>query len=268
MEDLKIKTTYFANNKNIIIIQLSGYIDQSNSHQIEKIIYSVLQSGKKLIIFDLHDLIYMSSAGWGIFVGEIKSVREKGGDIKISGMSPEIYEVYQMLEFYHIIEDYPSIEEAVDSIQEKMNFDYDPTKQSADQNPREDIINDLLLKSGVETSVIAEGEDKIIQIDPAKRERDRGNVTKDENNEASALRDMEFSLTRPEKEIDLRKLPLAEKIKRIVANYPTLTFWQIRKMLMHEKFGEKKMTIYRLYLQLKQLNLDNRYKRFRFYRSV
>ena len=88
------------------MVELDGHIDQSNSHQLQKMFDNILQSGCSKVIVDFNRLFYMSSSGWGVFVGEIKRFRDLEGDIKLTNMNPEIYDVYQMLEFYHIFDDY------------------------------------------------------------------------------------------------------------------------------------------------------------------
>jgi len=56
---------------------------------------------------------YISSAGWGIFIGEIKRIRSHGGDLKLSGMVGDVHEVFQLLEFHSILESYPTTQEAI-----------------------------------------------------------------------------------------------------------------------------------------------------------
>ena len=38
MEALKIKTNFYTNNNEIIIVELGGYVDQTNSAEVEKVI--------------------------------------------------------------------------------------------------------------------------------------------------------------------------------------------------------------------------------------
>ena len=73
---------------------------------------------------------------------------------------------------------------------------------------------------------------------------------------------------KPERIIDITSLPLNEKVKRVVASYPLLSVFKIRRMLAHEKFGYTKVGRFKLYRILRSLNLDNKAKRYRFYRSV
>ena len=268
MDSLKIRTNYYTDNNNIVIIELGGYIDQTNSGQVEKIISDILKSGKRQLIFDLSELIYMSSAGWGIFVGEIKSVREEGGDIKIAAMSPEVYEVFQMLEFFHIIQDYATVDEAIASypavISSPMNVNGDGGENGTD----DDSINELLKQSGVDTSVLADNDDDIVIEGTTTKPRPAPAKIRQKEKTARPEIKNQVTILEPPREIDISKLPLNEKIKKVVSNYPLLSLLQIRKMLRHDKFGSTKIGILKLYRTLKFLNLDNKTKRYRFYRST
>ena len=61
---------------------------------------------------------YISSAGWGIFISEIKEIRENGGDLKLAAMIGDVYEVFELLEFQTILESFDTVEEAVKSFGE------------------------------------------------------------------------------------------------------------------------------------------------------
>jgi hypothetical protein len=58
---------------------------------------------------------YISSAGWGIFISEIKEIRENGGDLKLAAMTGDVFEVFELLEFQTILESFDSVEDAVNS---------------------------------------------------------------------------------------------------------------------------------------------------------
>ena len=65
----------------ISIIKVGGYIDTTTSAELEHSLDSLLKSGSHNIIIELGNVDYISSAGWGIFISEIKGIREKGGDL-------------------------------------------------------------------------------------------------------------------------------------------------------------------------------------------
>lgn len=83
------------------------------AEQLDKAIMSLLKRKQYNIIVDLQDVEYISSSGWGVFLGNIKEIREKGGDLKLTRMNPDVFEVYKVLEFFWFIKSYASIEDAV-----------------------------------------------------------------------------------------------------------------------------------------------------------
>ena len=46
MEGVKIKTNFYTKNKEIVIVELGGYIDQTNSRQVEKVINDIVKTEK------------------------------------------------------------------------------------------------------------------------------------------------------------------------------------------------------------------------------
>ncbi|MCK5075708.1 MAG: STAS domain-containing protein, partial [Calditrichia bacterium] len=113
-ENISVVTKFADPDGRVMIVNLKGYVDQGNSDKLQKVLDDIATSGCYHVVFDFTELYYISSAGWGIFVGEIRRFRENGGDIKITRMSPEVSQVFQMLEFFHIIEEYPTMDEALE----------------------------------------------------------------------------------------------------------------------------------------------------------
>ncbi len=46
-------------------------------------------------------------------MNEIREIRKKGGDPKLANMIPEVYEVFELFEFHHILRAHDTIEEAI-----------------------------------------------------------------------------------------------------------------------------------------------------------
>ncbi|MGD8414847.1 MAG: STAS domain-containing protein, partial [Candidatus Latescibacterota bacterium] len=97
----------------IAVLKVSGYLDTTTASELESALYGLLDKNNYRIVIDLGGVNYISSAGWGIFIGEIKEIRHKGGDIKLAGMSGDVYEVFQLLEFNSILEAYDTANEAI-----------------------------------------------------------------------------------------------------------------------------------------------------------
>ncbi len=113
MEGLHVATSNHQAIKDITIIKLGGYLDQSTATENERVIDSLLSSRCYRIIVDLDEAEYISSAAWGIFISKIKELRDHGGDLKLARMKPDVFEVYQILEFFWILKSYDSINAAV-----------------------------------------------------------------------------------------------------------------------------------------------------------
>ena len=117
MEGIQVSTEIAGSRNHISIIKVGGYIDTTTSSELERSLDSLLKQGRFFIIVDLGNVDYISSAGWGIFISEIKSIRENGGDLKLVRMVPDVYEIFELLEFHHILDVYDTIDEAVNKFE-------------------------------------------------------------------------------------------------------------------------------------------------------
>ena len=113
MEGIQLSVEKTGATNSIAVIKIGGYIDTTTSSELEHALNSLLKSGSLNIIIDLGNVDYVSSAGWGIFISEIKGIREKGGDLKLVRMIPEVYEVFELLEFHFILKAFNSLDEAI-----------------------------------------------------------------------------------------------------------------------------------------------------------
>lgn len=103
------------NSAGVSVLKVSGYLDTTTAGELENALYGLLDRNAYRIVVDLSGVNYISSAGWGIFIGEIKRIRNHGGDLKLAGMVGDVYEVFQLLEFHSILESYPTSQEAVNA---------------------------------------------------------------------------------------------------------------------------------------------------------
>jgi anti-sigma B factor antagonist len=102
-----------SNSSDVSILSVSGYLDTTTASELESALLGLIRKGMHRVVVDLSGVNYISSAGWGIFIGEIKDIRNRGGDLKLAGMIGEVREVYQLLEFHSILEDFETTDEAV-----------------------------------------------------------------------------------------------------------------------------------------------------------
>jgi len=118
MNDINISFSKSDENPEVSVISVKGYVDTTTSADLEESLKRLLGKGRYDIVIDLGDVNYISSAGWGIFISEIKEIRENGGDLKLASMIGDVYEVFELLEFQTILESFDTVEEAVISFGE------------------------------------------------------------------------------------------------------------------------------------------------------
>lgn len=227
MEGIQVSVEKAGLKQNIAVIKVGGYIDTTTSAELEHSLNSILKSNCYNIIIDLGNVDYISSAGWGIFISEIKGIREKGGDLKLVKMIPDVYEVFELLEFHYILKAFNTLEEAID------DFDHGT---SSDISLQPSITSDDEKQKKV--TVVSKAETKVIQAGP--------------NSEVShepALNTIE------------------DKIRQIVIENPDIGMIQIMKSLNSPRFGNIKLGWFAMRKYLKRLNLDSKKKRIEFFKQ-
>jgi len=104
---------------NVHVLELKGYLDAHTAPKLEEAFQNLLQSERYKIVVNCKDLSYISSAGLGVFMAFIEDVRKKQGDIKLTNMSPKVYNVFDLLGFPLIYEIFNNESDAVKKFFEK-----------------------------------------------------------------------------------------------------------------------------------------------------
>ncbi|MEJ2628474.1 MAG: STAS domain-containing protein [bacterium] len=233
MHGIDISVNNIGTRLDVTLLSITGYIDTSSCQELENVISDLINKNNIQVIADIGGVTYVSSAGWGAFMGKLKDIRDQGGDIKIVQMSQEVFEVFEMLEFDKILRHYDSIEEALNDFEIIRGIDITnagvaigdkkETNPLIDYNPR------------VENLFEGEG----VRIDSLASEYQQKNSL----------------------------LPLNEKIKRIILENPKCSISKICKRIHSEEYGREKISRFRMRSLLKKMSLETKEKRFRFYRS-
>ena len=105
MTDFKIAQ---RQQDSVNVIELKGYLDAHTAPRLEEALQGLMDSRRFNIIVNCRDLSYISSAGLGVFMAFIEDVRKNMGDIKLTNMSPKVFNVFDLLGFpllYEILGD-------------------------------------------------------------------------------------------------------------------------------------------------------------------
>jgi len=112
MSDIKISLDSSGPAGKVSVVRVDGVIDTITAPELEKVMNSLLEQKRYYIVVDLGGVDYISSAGWGIFISNIREIRQNSGDIKLARMIPNVYEIFELLEFDSILRAFDSVEKA------------------------------------------------------------------------------------------------------------------------------------------------------------
>jgi anti-sigma B factor antagonist len=231
MEGIQVSAEVAGSRNHISIIKVGGYIDTTTSSELERALDSLLKQGRFFIIVDLGNVDYISSAGWGIFISEIKSIRENGGDLKLVRMVPDVYEIFELLEFHHILDVYDSIDEAINKFE---------VLESSGQSVAKEV-----------TFPKPEPAPEPVPVQPYQAAE-----VQHVNEPAPMAED--------KTEIMPAELSLSDKIKLIIRKNPEYGAFQIKKELNSVNYGFMKIGWFAVKGELKKQGLNSKSKRYAF----
>ena len=90
---------YQRQHQSVEILELNGELDAHTAPVLEQHITKLIESEKYQIVVNFSALEYISSAGLGVFMAYIEDLRERGGDIKLTNMKENVYNVFDLLGF-------------------------------------------------------------------------------------------------------------------------------------------------------------------------
>lgn len=105
------------------IIYLKGFLDAHTAPQLEFAFTNLIDKNRYNIVVNFKDLVYISSAGLGVFMAYIEKVRENNGDIKLVEMSEKVFNIFDLLGFPLLYEIYKSEDEAISKYNEAKKVD-------------------------------------------------------------------------------------------------------------------------------------------------
>jgi len=235
MEGIQVSAEVAGSRNQISIIKVGGYIDTTTSSELERALDSLLKQGRFYIIVDLGNVDYISSAGWGIFISEIKSIRENGGDLKLVRMVPDVYEIFELLEFHHILDVYDSIDESINKFEVLESSGQSVAKEVSFPKPE------------------AEPATAPVQAEPQVAAQP-----------AEAVQTLEGMSAPAEDvtEVMPAELSLTDKVKLIIKKNPEYGAFQIKKELNSVNYGFMKIGWFAVKGELKNLGLTSKSKRY------
>ena len=97
----------------VSVIDVKGYLDAHTAPQLETVFNKLITEKQFQVVVNFNDLKYISSAGLGVFMAYVETMRENKGDIKFTNMKESVYNIFDLLGFPILYEFYKEENEAV-----------------------------------------------------------------------------------------------------------------------------------------------------------
>ncbi|RJP71857.1 MAG: anti-sigma factor antagonist [Ignavibacteriales bacterium] len=97
----------------VSVIDLQGYLDAHTAPELENVFTRLIDDKQYKVVVNFEKLNYISSAGLGVFMAYVETMRDNKGDIKFSNMSPKVYNIFDLLGFPLLYEFYQDEVEAI-----------------------------------------------------------------------------------------------------------------------------------------------------------
>ncbi len=102
--------------KRATLIEVNGRVDSTNATQLGDALNEQIDAGHHMLVIDLGNVEYMSSAGLRELVSALKKARKtQGGDLRLANLSVRVKEVLELAGLDTIFNIYPTQVEAVGS---------------------------------------------------------------------------------------------------------------------------------------------------------
>jgi anti-anti-sigma factor len=100
----------------VSIVAVSGRIDAITAPDFEKSLDELISAGDRILLVNLSDLGYISSAGLRSILSSAKKLKTLSGEILFTGLQGPVEEVFQISGFKSIFKIFPSEADALGSL--------------------------------------------------------------------------------------------------------------------------------------------------------
>ncbi len=101
----------------VTVVLLPGRdLDAGNAGEFKSAIAPVLKAHSKMV-FDLSQLRFIDSSGLGAFLSCLRQLSTKGGELKLCGLSNQVYQTFELVRMHRIFDIYSTKSEAVQAFQ-------------------------------------------------------------------------------------------------------------------------------------------------------
>ncbi len=97
----------------VSVLNVKGYLDAHTAPELENVFNNLIENKQYKVVVNFNDLQYISSAGLGVFMAYVETMRENNGDIKFCNLKDDVYNIFDLLGFPLLYEFYKDEKEAI-----------------------------------------------------------------------------------------------------------------------------------------------------------
>ncbi len=105
----------------VTILRLTGDLDNQSLATAKEALQILIDSGRLQIIFDLEEVGYIDSSGLGFFIGSLKSVKQKKGNVKLARLNAYMLGIFKLIHLDYVLEIHEDLEAALASFPGQAN---------------------------------------------------------------------------------------------------------------------------------------------------
>lgn len=99
----------------VTVLSLTGSIDAMTAPKITEFIQGQIAKGSTKLVAEMSGVDYTSSAGLRVLLGAIKETRALGGDLRLTGVQPDVLKVLNLSGFTNILKMFDALDAAIAS---------------------------------------------------------------------------------------------------------------------------------------------------------
>jgi anti-sigma B factor antagonist len=105
---------------NCIVFEFSGNLmGGPDATEFNEKLHELIDQDRLEVVADLSNVKFMNSAGLGILIGGLTTMRNAGGDLRIAGANERIESLLVITKLITVFDHYRTVEEAVESFEEE-----------------------------------------------------------------------------------------------------------------------------------------------------
>ncbi len=102
-------------NDIVVINVKEERLDAHNSGDLKLEMSRLFGEGKKNVLVDLNDVRFIDSSGLGALVSGFKNAISNQGNLKLSGLQPQVRSMFELTRLHRVFEIFPSLTEALEN---------------------------------------------------------------------------------------------------------------------------------------------------------